>query len=285
MVSLLLQAVDFPPCLLTFKMTSIDIPCQDSIRQKDEQLLATLGYKQEFKRAFTPLEVIDFRLRYPKFGWFAKVFGVAFSIIGLLPSIASVLFYAIPNGGGPAMVWGVSYITIYLWISLTLSSVVSGECIRFVHRHCHGRACVSSSNFWRCTYDKFCGLSESYFTINSSIFGPIPWLLHDGKTFCAGSSDVRHSSIPMQVSWFLLARLEHHWIDCRSCLDRLGMCSTGNGGSYNWFRRLISSYTSTTFVSLESVLLKLPSQVHVQVVFIRASCYPMLSSVALGQQF
>ncbi|KAJ7686608.1 amino acid permease-domain-containing protein [Mycena olivaceomarginata] len=61
-------------------------------RLADEKLLATLGYKQvreeSFKRAFTPLEV----------------FGIAFSIIGLLPSIASVLFYAIPNGGpGPGM--------------------------------------------------------------------------------------------------------------------------------------------------------------------------------------
>ena len=37
-----------------------------------------------------------------------QVFGIAFSIIGVLPSIASVLFYAIPSGGGPAMVWGVS---------------------------------------------------------------------------------------------------------------------------------------------------------------------------------
>ncbi|KAF7307671.1 Gaba permease [Mycena kentingensis (nom. inval.)] len=63
---------------------------KDSIRLADEKLLAELGYKQEFKRAFTPLEV----------------FGIAFSIIGLLPSIASVLFYSIPNGGGPAMVWG-----------------------------------------------------------------------------------------------------------------------------------------------------------------------------------
>ncbi|KAG6914602.1 hypothetical protein DXG01_016378 [Tephrocybe rancida] len=59
-------------------------------RPTDEEVLAALGYKQEFKRAFAPLEV----------------FGIAFSIIGLLPSIASVLFYAIPNGGGPAMVWG-----------------------------------------------------------------------------------------------------------------------------------------------------------------------------------
>ncbi|KAG1732875.1 amino acid/polyamine transporter I, partial [Suillus paluster] len=56
----------------------------------DEAILARLGYKQEFRRAFTPLEV----------------FGVAFSIVGLLPSIASVLFNALPNGGPLAMVWG-----------------------------------------------------------------------------------------------------------------------------------------------------------------------------------
>ncbi|KAH9948494.1 APC amino acid permease [Amylocystis lapponica] len=64
------------------------------------------GYKQEFRREFTGLEV----------------FGIAFSIIGLLPSIAyvgpifcaqpltgvcsSVLFYSVPNGGASAMVWG-----------------------------------------------------------------------------------------------------------------------------------------------------------------------------------
>ncbi|KAF8183810.1 amino acid transporter [Mycena galopus ATCC 62051] len=63
---------------------------RETTRLADEKLLAALGYKQEFKRAFSPLEV----------------FGIAFSIIGLLPSIASVLFYSIPNGGGPAMVWG-----------------------------------------------------------------------------------------------------------------------------------------------------------------------------------
>lgn len=40
----------------------------------DEAFLATLGYKQEFRREFTALEV----------------FGVAFSIIGVLPSIAYV---------------------------------------------------------------------------------------------------------------------------------------------------------------------------------------------------
>ena len=59
-------------------------------RLADEALLASLGYKQEFQCAFTPLEV----------------FGTAFSIIDLLPSIASVLVYAIPNGSAASMVWG-----------------------------------------------------------------------------------------------------------------------------------------------------------------------------------
>ena len=42
---------------------------------EDDSNLARLGYKQEFKRAFTPLEV----------------FGIAFNIIGLFPSIAYVV--------------------------------------------------------------------------------------------------------------------------------------------------------------------------------------------------
>ncbi len=47
----------------------------------DVELLAVLGYKQEFKRAFRPLEV----------------FGLAFSFIGLFPSIA----YAFPISPPP----------------------------------------------------------------------------------------------------------------------------------------------------------------------------------------
>ena len=44
---------------------------RDGIR-RDEELLADLGYKQEFKRAFRPIEV----------------FGLAFSFIGIIPSSA-----------------------------------------------------------------------------------------------------------------------------------------------------------------------------------------------------
>ncbi|KAG9311034.1 amino acid/polyamine transporter I [Chiua virens] len=71
---------------------------KEAISRADEQLLAELGYKQEFKRAFTPLEV----------------FGVAFSIIGLLPSIASILIYSLPNGGPSAMVWGWAVASIFI---------------------------------------------------------------------------------------------------------------------------------------------------------------------------
>ncbi|THH11998.1 hypothetical protein EW145_g293 [Phellinidium pouzarii] len=76
----------------------------------DEEFLAGLGYKQELKRQFSKIEL----------------FGVSFSIIGILPSIASVLVYAIPDGGTSAMVWGwaVSAFLI-LFIALSLAELGS----------------------------------------------------------------------------------------------------------------------------------------------------------------
>ncbi|KAK0624578.1 gaba permease [Bombardia bombarda] len=55
----------------------------------DAELLAKMGYKQELKRNFSTLEV----------------FGIAFSIMGLLPSIASTLAFSLPAGPS-GMVWG-----------------------------------------------------------------------------------------------------------------------------------------------------------------------------------
>jgi len=78
--------------------------------QADENLLAELGYKQEFKRAFTPLEV----------------FGIAFSIIGLLPSIASVLYYPISNGGPVSMVWGWAVASVFiLCVGMSMAELAS----------------------------------------------------------------------------------------------------------------------------------------------------------------
>lgn len=57
--------------------------------EEDAAVLAQLGYKQELRRNFTMIEI----------------FGIAFSIMGLLPSIASTLVYSVP-AGPVGMVWG-----------------------------------------------------------------------------------------------------------------------------------------------------------------------------------
>lgn len=55
----------------------------------DTELLAEIGYKQELDRHFST----------------AQVFGIAFSIMGLLPSIASILPIAL-SGGTVSFIWG-----------------------------------------------------------------------------------------------------------------------------------------------------------------------------------
>ncbi|KAM5447754.1 GABA-specific high-affinity permease [Microsporum audouinii] len=55
----------------------------------DLELLAAMGYKQELRRHYSTLQV----------------FAIAFSIMGLLPSIASTLSFSVPAGPA-AMVWG-----------------------------------------------------------------------------------------------------------------------------------------------------------------------------------
>ncbi|EWC44177.1 hypothetical protein DRE_07002 [Drechslerella stenobrocha 248] len=55
----------------------------------DADMLAKLGYTQELKRSFTKFEVL----------------GIAFAIMGLLPSIASTLAFSLP-AGPVGMVWG-----------------------------------------------------------------------------------------------------------------------------------------------------------------------------------
>ncbi|KAJ3527418.1 hypothetical protein NM688_g8127 [Phlebia brevispora] len=81
-----------------------------AVARADEELLASLGYKQEFQRAFSGIET----------------FGIAFSIIGLLPSIASVLFYSVPNGGPSAMIWGWMTASIFiLFVGMAMAELGS----------------------------------------------------------------------------------------------------------------------------------------------------------------
>jgi amino acid transporter len=56
----------------------------------DEVVLAGLGYRQQFKREFSL--------------W--TTFCVSFAVLGLLPSVASTLYYGMGYAGGGGMTWG-----------------------------------------------------------------------------------------------------------------------------------------------------------------------------------
>lgn len=56
----------------------------------DEEVLASLGYKSEFKREFSLF----------------TTFCVSFAVLGLLPSFASTLYYGMGYAGTAGMTWG-----------------------------------------------------------------------------------------------------------------------------------------------------------------------------------
>ncbi|KAL4994038.1 hypothetical protein BDV10DRAFT_197873 [Aspergillus recurvatus] len=75
----------------------------------DQQLLAKLGYKQELRRSYSTLQI----------------FAIAFSIMGLVPSIASTIAFSLP--AGPAgMVWGWLTASILIFtVGLAMSDMAS----------------------------------------------------------------------------------------------------------------------------------------------------------------
>ncbi|WVQ99787.1 hypothetical protein IAU59_006929 [Kwoniella sp. CBS 9459] len=77
---------------------------------RDDARLEGLGYEAELKRTFTSWET----------------FGVAFSIMGVIPSIASTIFYNLPYGGPVGMIWGwlISAILI-MFIGLAMGELAS----------------------------------------------------------------------------------------------------------------------------------------------------------------
>ncbi len=72
----------------------------------DERTLVALGYKQEFKRDFSIWES----------------FGVSFSVLGLLPSVASTIGYSLGYSGTGGAVWG--WLIAALAINATAFSMV-----------------------------------------------------------------------------------------------------------------------------------------------------------------
>ncbi|ETN45724.1 uncharacterized protein HMPREF1541_09557 [Cyphellophora europaea CBS 101466] len=67
--------------------------------EEDAAVLAKMGYKQELRRNFSMIEV----------------FGIAFSIMGLLPSIASTLSYSLA-AGPVGLVWGWFLASMFIFI-------------------------------------------------------------------------------------------------------------------------------------------------------------------------
>jgi len=82
------------------------------VKDADEALLAKIGYKQELKREFRPLEI----------------FAVCLNVMGIVPTIVSVLFNSVPNGGPVAMVWGwVAVFPFILCIALSIAELASAN--------------------------------------------------------------------------------------------------------------------------------------------------------------
>lgn len=89
---------------------NVELPMPDALHAtSDNDLLAQIGYKPELKRRFSMIQV----------------FGVSFSIMSLLPSVASILSHAL-LAGPPGAVWGwlISSVLI-LTIGLAMSENAS----------------------------------------------------------------------------------------------------------------------------------------------------------------
>ena len=93
------KAGTFPPSEKQESLHRGSVSAPGLASVEDAAVLAKMGYKQELRRNFSMIEV----------------FGIAFSIMGLLPSIASTLAYSIP--AGPAgMVWGWFVASTFIFI-------------------------------------------------------------------------------------------------------------------------------------------------------------------------
>ncbi|MCJ1478073.1 hypothetical protein MMC13_006748 [Lambiella insularis] len=82
----------------------------DHVADADEEVLVALGYKQEFKRDLSLL----------------STFSVSFSVLGLLPSIASTLSYNLAYSGPAGSVWGwVAAGCLIQFVALAMAEICS----------------------------------------------------------------------------------------------------------------------------------------------------------------
>jgi hypothetical protein len=83
----------------------------------DEATLVALGYKQEFKREFSL--------------W--TTFCVSFAVLGLLPSVASTLYYGMGYAGTGGMVWGWLIALVFIQcVAMNMAELCSSMPTRYV---------------------------------------------------------------------------------------------------------------------------------------------------------
>ncbi|KAF7551930.1 hypothetical protein G7Z17_g4678 [Cylindrodendrum hubeiense] len=97
-----------PP--VTSVLASGDLPDNLAELSADEQTLAALGYKQEFKREFS--------------SW--TTFAVSFSVMGLLPSIGTTMWYGLGYAGPAANTWGwILSVIFVLCVAMSMAELAS----------------------------------------------------------------------------------------------------------------------------------------------------------------
>ena len=85
----------------------------------DEEVLAALGYKPEFKREFTL--------------WTS--FCVSFAVLGLLPSFAATLYFGMGYAGTAGMVWGFLIAMVFIQcVAMGMAEICSSMC-RYCIQH------------------------------------------------------------------------------------------------------------------------------------------------------
>lgn len=88
----------------------------------DEKTLGALGYKQEFKRYVSlHLQSLSGLIISERDFSIWETFSVSFSVLGLLPSIASTLGYGLGYSGTGGLVWG--YLIASIFIQATAFSM------------------------------------------------------------------------------------------------------------------------------------------------------------------
>ncbi|KAI0522195.1 amino acid permease-domain-containing protein [Xylaria bambusicola] len=205
-----------------------DVPDNISGMSEDEAALAALGYKQEFKREFS--------------AWTS--FAVSFAVMGLLPSIASTMWYGIGYAGPAANTWGwlVSVIFI-ICIALSMAELASSMP---TSGGLYYAAAVLAGPKWGPLAAWITGWSNWFVQVTGS-----PSVNYGGAgMILAAASIVNPSYVPTQYQTFLLTTFLMIVHACISSMPTL------------WVARFNSVGTAINLLALFIIIIIIPTTTH-----------------------